>query len=314
MMLARRWEELAASGRPLVLAVGSFDGVHRGHQAVIREAVGRAAAWSAEAWVMTFDPHPLKVLRPGEAPLLLTSTGHKVNYIREWGVQGVLLLPFTKDLAAREPLEFLDDVKTALPGLKELVVGSNWTFGRRARGDVALLAEWAGGAGVAVTTVPPVEWEGQPVSSTRVRKAVLEGRLAEAESLLGRPFSILGTVVKGKQLGAKLGFPTANVDPHNEARPPPGVYEVRAATAAGRWVGAAFLAEPPPAGSGAFEAHLLDFQGHLYGSDLEVAFVRRLRGVLRFDSLEALREQIARDVADIRAGTAAGSRGPVFPG
>lgn len=301
MNVAHRWEDLAGVAGPMTMALGFFDGVHRGHQAVLRAAIERAAEWPAQAWVLTFNPHPLKVLRPQEAPRLLTSNEHKLRLMREAGMQGCLVLPFTAELAGREPEEFLQDLCTAAPQLKEIIAGTNWTFGRRARGNADLLRTWSAPRGIAVTLVPPVEWQGQPVSSTRIRRAVQEGDLEAARAMLGRPFSILGTVVKGKQLGGQLGFPTANVDPHNEVRPPPGVYDVRAAAGADQWGGAAFLDEGPPSGSGAFEVHLLDFSGDLYGRHLEVFFTRYLRGVERFATLEELQAQIARDVARVRA-------------
>lgn len=318
MKLRRDLEDMSGVPGPCTVAIGTFDGVHRGHRGVVRAALEQAAALGGTAWVMTFDPHPMKILRPREAPLSLTSTPHKVRLLHELGIEGCLLLTFTPELAALEPEPFLEKLTGAWPGARTFVVGSNWTFGHRGRGDAELLRRWTAARGLQAVVVDPIEWGGQPISSTRIRRAVQEGRLEDAEAMLGRPFSLLGTVMAGRRIGTRLGFPTANLDPHNEAVPPPGVYAVRATMKDGAWVGAAFLDTKPheglPAGVNLVEVHLLDFAGgELYGRDMEVFFVRRVREVRRFDSLESLREQIARDVEQIRAESARGP-GPARPG
>lgn len=306
MNIRRDLDEMAGVPGLAAVAIGTFDGVHRGHQGVARAAVEKAAVLGGAAWVLTFDPHPMKVLRPRDAPPLLTSTPHKLTLLGDLGVAGCLLLSFTTELAGQAPERFLERLSSAWPGARNLVVGSNWRFGHRGRGSVELLRRWAVGAGVQVTIVDPMEWDGRPISSTRIRQAVQAGRLEDARAMLGRPFSLLGTVMAGRRVGTRLGFPTANLDPHNEVLPPPGVYAVRAVLKEGEWRGAAFLDDKPHEGLSAearlVEVHFLDFDGgELYGRDVEVFFTRRLREVRRFDSPEALRAQITRDVERVRA-------------
>ncbi|MBU1910078.1 MAG: hypothetical protein KJ726_08525, partial [Verrucomicrobia bacterium] len=257
MNIRRDLDEMSGVPGLAAVAIGTFDGVHRGHQSVVRAAVKKAATMGGAPWVLTFDPHPMKVLRPREAPLLLTSTPHKLKLLHDLGITGCLLLSFTPRLASQEPEDFLKTLSASWPGARDLVVGSNWTFGHRGRGNVELLRRWASGAGVQVTTVDPMAWDGLPISSTRIRQAVQAGCLEDARAMLGRPFSLLGTVMAGRRVGTRLGFPTANLDPHNEVLPPPGVYAVRAMMKEGEWLGAAFLDDKPHEGLSA-EARLVE--------------------------------------------------------
>jgi len=233
MKLGSKLACLRNQHRPILLAAGFFDGVHRGHQAIIRKLVSAARRERGAAWVMTFDTHPLKVLHPEAAPRLLTSTPHKLRLLKALGVQGCIVIPFTRELARHEPKAFIAMLARSAPKLRHIVIGRNWTFGRQGRGTPAMLKALATIYGFKVTVIPPVRWHGTVISSTRIRAAVLGGRLEEAAGMLGRPFSLLGTVVPGRGLGRKLGIPTANLDPHNEVAPPDGVYIVRA-----RWDGA----------------------------------------------------------------------------
>jgi riboflavin kinase / FMN adenylyltransferase len=304
MRITRQLDDLRLERSPIVLAVGSFDGVHRGHQAVMQRAVASARARKGEAWALTLDPHPLKILKPEIAPPLITSTEHKLKLIDTLGVDGCVVMPFTAAVAAEEPVDFLKRLKQEAPSLSELVVGDNWTFGRHAKGNVELAQKLAPSCGFSVTVTDPVIWKGAAISSTRVRRAVAQGHLADAEEMMGRPFSILGTVVSGKHVGTQLGFPTANLDPHNEVRPPSAVYAVRVDVGGRRYGGAAFLAETADAKSTpsgfVVEVYIMGFDDDVYGQDLEMFFVQRLREVRRFPSRQLLKEQIARDVADIR--------------
>lgn len=304
MRITRQLEDLRLERGPVVMAVGSFDGVHLGHQALIRGAADKAAAAGGSAWALTLDPHPMKVLKPEAAPLLITSTEHKLSLIEPLGADGCVVMPFTAELAAEEPAAFIDRLKASVPKLSELVMGPNWTFGHRGRGNAALARKLAPAHGFAVTVIPPVAWGGAPISSTRVRQAVSRGELDDAREMLGRPFSILGTVVPGKHVGTQLGFPTANLDPHNEVRPPGGVYAVRADVGGHRLNGAAFLAEASQAQSTpsgmVLEVHLFDFEDNVYGRDIEVFFERFVREARRFETRAALRKQIAADVEQIR--------------
>ena len=303
MRTLTRLEELAGETRPVVFAAGAFDGVHRGHQAVLARARELAIAVGGQAWVLTFDPHPLKVLRPDRAPALLTSTPHRLQLLRAQGVDGVALLPFSEEFSAQEPEAFIELVRTAVPSLNAFVVGANWTFGRRARGTVDLLRTLGAERRFRVEVMPGVEWGGRLVSSTRIRQAVAAGDLDSASAMLGRPFSIYGTVVHGTKLGRTLGYPTANVDPHNEVRPPPGIYACRTLVEDRAYASAAFLTAHPDPRKGppdVVEVHLLDASLDLYDHDIDVQFVRKLRDEWTFDSLDALKAQIARDLEDTR--------------
>ncbi len=304
MKVVQQLADVQKTPGPVILAAGTFDGIHKGHQAVIQRAVEKASAVKGSAWVLTLDPHPLKILHPARAPKLLTSTSHKLQLIEPLGIQGCLVLPFTPERAAQEPEAFVADLAAGIPGLQGMVVGENWTFGRRARGTPDLLQQLAEQHGFKVTLVPPVTWQGEPVSSTRIRKAVFEARLDEASALLGRHFSILGDVIPGRQVGRTLGFPTANVDPHNEVQPPPGVYAASLVHQGRRYNGAAFRPDPAQMGplpEDITEIHLFDFEGDLYGQTVELSFISRLRPPQQFKDLESLRLQIAADVQALKA-------------
>lgn len=304
MRTLTRLEALSRHPRPIVFAAGAFDGVHLGHQAVLRRAREAADAVGGEAWVLTFDPHPLKVLRPDRAPALLTSTPHRLQLLRAHAVDGVVLLPFTTAFAEQDPRDFIAHVRATVPTLHAIVVGSNWTFGRGARGDVALLAELGAVLGFQAHVMEGVTYEAQPISSTRIRRAVANGDLTAAAAMLGRPFSIYGTVVHGTKIGRQLGYPTANVDPHNEVRPPPGIYACRTTVEGRSYKSAAFLTADPDPRKGppdVVEVHLLDVTLDLYELDIDVQFVCKLRDEWRFDSLEALKKQITVDIEATRS-------------
>lgn len=299
MKIIRSMTDLRTVRKPVCLAAGFFDGVHAGHQAVLRRAAAAAAAMGGETWVMTFHTHPLKVLKPEAAPLLLTSTDHKVELMGRLGVDGCLLLPFTRRFAALEPEDFLRRLERAAPTLAHIFVGEDWRFGRFGRGDTAMLAAWAATRGIKLTQVPPVSRAGATVSSTRIREAIAAGRLALARRLLGRPFSILGTVVRGNRIGRELGFPTANLDPHNEVRPPVGIYAVQALIAGKAHEGIVnFGVHPTVAQAPAplLELHIMDARLQLYRRRIEVCFIAYLRPERRFPTLDALIRQIRRDI------------------
>jgi len=302
--ITRQMEDLRPEAKPVVLAIGSFDGVHRGHQLILRTAAEKALLRHGDAWVLTFDPHPAKVLKPDRAPPLITSTEHKLVLMEPFGLAGCIVMPFTRELASEPPEKFLDRLQQNIPTLAEVVVGANWTFGQGAKGNAKLLAAQAPKRGFEATVVEPVTLDGEPISSTRLRRAISFGAFDEAEEMLDRPFSILGTVVHGKQIGTRMGFPTANLDPHNEVRPPSGVYAVRARIYSRLYDGAAFISEMSSAKEGPsgfiVEVHLLDFEDDVYGQELEVIFVKRIRDVRRFDSRLQLKQQIALDVEEAR--------------
>jgi len=297
---------------PAHLAIGVFDGVHLGHQAVIRAALADARNDGGTAVVVTFDPHPQAVLRPGSEPRQLTSTAHKLRLLEALGVTHLLVIPFTPEFAATHPADFVRALAAHARPLGGINVGHEWTFGRGRAGNLELLRTLGAELGFKVTGIPEVVALGEPVSSTRIRQLVADGRLAEAGTLLGRTFSLLGNVVRGDAVGRKLGFPTANIHTGREQFPPDGVYVATAGTVDGEHLAVVNIGvRPTRAEAGrqrVLEAHLLDFNGDLYGRELEIVFHRFLRGEQRFESLDALRAQIARDIASARSGAGAKDR------
>ncbi|MBU0676527.1 MAG: riboflavin biosynthesis protein RibF [Verrucomicrobia bacterium] len=304
MKVVRHLSDLETLSPPVVLVTGFFDGVHRGHQALLSTAREHAAELNAESWVLTFDPHPSKILRPEHAKPLMTSTAQKLDLLGSLGMTGTIMLPFTLELANLEAEVFVEELQAALPGLKEVVVGSNWTFGKGARGNPGLLRSLAAGKKFEVTVVAPVLHEGAPVSSTRIRDAVFAGRLEDAEAMLGRPYSVVGKVIRGRRYGTTIGFPTANVLPESEVYPPFGIYAVRLRVDDRIMDGAAYIGHHSavPAGSLAqvVEVHVLDAYVDLYDRDVEVFFIKFIRDDRRFFSEQELKDRIASDVAGIR--------------
>ncbi len=316
MKLSRQLDVLTTQRRAVVLAAGFFDGVHLGHQEILRRAVAAARRKNGAAWVLTFDTHPLKVLAPESAPRLLTAMPHKLRLFAALGLHGCVALPFTAELAACEPEAFIARVAAAAPRLTAICVGSNWTFGRNGRGGPEALRALARRHGFQALIVPPVCRLGAPVSSTRIRRALAAGRLADVSAMLGRPFSLLGTVVTGRGVGGRrLGVPTANLATADEAQPPAGVYAVRLLIGGRRLRGVANVGLRPtltPLGAAAdapllVEVHVLDLNEDLYGRELEVMFLRRLRPERRFGSPAQLSAQIARDIRRVRAWFHAGT-------
>jgi riboflavin kinase/FMN adenylyltransferase len=300
-----RIEELAAVPGPIFLAIGVFDGVHLGHRAVIERALSDARKANGTAVVATFDPHPVRVLRPERAPRILTSTPHKVRLIRALGVEHLLILPFSLEFAATEPGAFLHDLAAAGRPLREICVGHEWCFGKNRAGNLALMAEIGRELGFEEVGVPAVLIDGEVASSTLIRNSIEAGELARAARFLGREYAILGTVVRGDEIGRKLGFPTANLAAHNEQFPPNGVYSVEVQRNGTTLRGVANIGVRPTvanaSGERLLEVHLFDFNGDIYGEDLEVTFRRFLRPEQKFSSLESLKAQIAEDVAAAKA-------------
>ena len=290
---------------PVHLAIGFFDGVHVGHQEVIRRAQAAAAEDGGTAVVTTFDPHPMKVLRPESAPRLLTSTLHKSLILSQLGVTHLLILPFDRTFAALTPEVFIQSLADAARPLGSITVGHNWAFGKGRSGNLQTLTALGRTLGFQTHGVAPVVVAGEPVSSTRVRLAVGRGDFPAAARLLGRDYSVLGTIVQGRQLARKLGFPTANLSLEDEQLPPIGVYAVKATLNGQRFAGVANLGLRPTVEENGtarrqLEIHLFDFSGDLYGQSIEVRFIQRLRDEMKMDSLDALKDQIALDAQQAR--------------
>lgn len=304
MHIHRSIDDLARISGPLALAVGVFDGMHLGHQAVLRSALESARSCGGTAAALTFDPHPAKILRPEAAPRLLTSTPHKLRLMEDFGLPHVLVIPFDEAFAAMEADDFVRRLAAAARPLARICVGEGWLFGHRRQGNGALLHRLGSELGFQTTEVASVTAGARTVSSTGIRAAVQSGDLAGAASLLGRDFSILGTVTPGDQRGRQLGFPTANLAAHNEQFPPDGVYAVRVRINGAEHPGVANIGLRPTvhaAGHRTLEVHLLDFSADLYGRDLEAAFIQFLRPEQKFPTLEALRAQIVTDIQSARA-------------
>ena len=268
--------------------------------------MGDARAAGGMAVVVTFDPHPIRVLRPEKAPRLLTSTAHKLRLVRALGVEHLLMIPFDLAFAATPPEEFIRALAAAGRPLREICVGYEWSFGKGRAGNLAMLDRLGSELGFEEVGVPAVEIGGRIVSSTLIRQAVETGDLAEAARLLGRDYTILGTVVEGRKLGRTIGFPTANLSAHNEQFPPNGVYAVEILrNGDAPLTGVANIGVRPTiaeaGGERALEVHIFDFDQSLYGDDLEIRFRSFLRPEQKFPSLDALRTQIARDAGAARA-------------
>ena len=297
--------DLAQLPGPLFLAIGVFDGVHRGHQAVISTSARHAQAANGTPVVVTFDPHPMKVLRPHDAPHLLTATKHKVALIRNLGVAHLLIITFDKQFAATEPEDFVQELVTHSRPLREICVGHEWSFGKHRRGNLILLKKLGTQFHFEVVGIPAVALgNGEIVSSTAIRHAVEAGDLAKAAEMLGREYTILGTVVRGDNLGKQIGFPTANLSAHSEQFPTNGVYLAEARINAAVHNGVVNLGTRPTVSGGkserVLEIYLFDFDRDIYGEDIELRFVRYLRPERKFESLEELVRQIELDVRQAR--------------
>jgi riboflavin kinase/FMN adenylyltransferase len=305
MQILRSIPELSRLSRPLFLAIGVFDGVHRGHQAVISTSAEHAHLANGTPVVVTFNPHPMKVLRPMEAPHLLTATQHKIKLIRALGVQHLLVIKFDTTFAATTPEDFVQKLVRHSKPLREICVGHEWSFGKGRRGNLALLRKLGAQFDFDVVGIPAVTLgNGELVSSTAIRHAIEAGDLAKAAEMLGREYTILGTVVRGDHLGKKIGFPTANLSAHSEQFPPNGVYFAQATLNGVIYPGVVNLGHRPTVSSGkserVLEIHLLDFDHDIYGKDVEVRFVRYLRPEQKFENLDALARQIEFDVQQAR--------------
>lgn len=292
--------ELSEVPGPLCVAIGVFDGVHLGHQALIRRALREAEKMQGSAVVLTFHPHPARVLRPDSAPHLLTSTPHKLRLIEELGCEYLLQIKFDAAFAAQLPEVFIEALTGSASSLRMICVGHNWAFGKGRSGNVALLAALGEKLGYETLEIEPVEVDGELVSSTRIRKAIEAGDFETARRFLGRDYTILGTVQPGAGRGRGIGFPTANLSAHNERFPPNGVYAVRVLMDSRWFDGVANVGVRPTVGDAldrVLEVHIFDFSVDLYGRELEVKFERFLRPEKRFSSVEELRAQIGRDAA-----------------
>ena len=295
--------------RSAVVTVGTFDGVHRGHQALLAQLIEVARQQHKQPVVITFNPHPLHVVGTGEKPALLSPIAEKVELLRSFGVEHVAVLPFTRELADYTPDRFVREILFAHFGLAHLVIGYDHGFGKGRSGDVAALSQISRELNFELTVVPHTDLGDQPIKSSRIRAALSAGDIVDAARALGRPYAIEGEVIRGDARGRELGFPTANLSVSGEHKliPAEGIYAVRVtrldASDCPRYDGVLHLGERPTfeGASKTVEVFLFEFDGSLYGEHLRVHFCARIRGVERFDSVDLL-------VAAIRADADAARR------
>ena len=295
---------LPRDGRPAIVTVGTFDGVHLGHWEVLQEICRRARATGGRSILVTFHPHPLRVVRPEHAPPLLTTLGEKREVLAESGLEYVVFLPFTRTLQRYPARRFVEEILLGRIGMRELVIGYDHGFGRDREGGVDTLREIGQEMGFAVDVVEAYHLEGEPVSSSRIRRLLGEGDAAAAARLLGRPYWLEGVVVRGERKGRELGFPTANIEVGDPEKmlPKEGVYAAYGWVRGERIPGLLHLGPRPtfPGFSPTVELHLLDWSGDLYGDHLRVEVVDRIRDIRPFSSVDALIDAIRGDERDGR--------------
>ncbi|MBI5898773.1 MAG: bifunctional riboflavin kinase/FAD synthetase [Rhodocyclales bacterium] len=288
-----------------VLTIGNFDGVHLGHRALLQELKAKARELASPATVLTFEPHPRELFAPEQAPARLASLRDKIELLAEAGVDRVHVCRFDRRLASLTADQFIDRILVRGLAVRHLIIGDDFRFGKARGGDFALLQQAGGEHGFAVEAMRTVDFGGLRVSSSAVREALAAGDIERAEQLLGRPFVIAGRVMDGKKIGRGIGFPTANIQVRRKRLPLAGVFAVTVSGIGERPLpGAANIGVRPTVAEGlkpVLEVHLLDFDRDIYGMHVDVNFLHKLRSEAKFESLDALKAQIARDVADVRA-------------
>lgn len=292
------------------ITLGNFDGVHLGHKEIFTRIRKRAAEIGGEALIFTFDPHPVKVLRPDTSPSLITPLDEKLRLFEREGIDGVILADFTKEFAAQHPAKFVENLLFRALAAELVVVGHDFTFGKGKEGTIGSLKDLGAKLGFQVEVVKALKVDGEVVSSTRIRELIQGGDVRCAKRLLGRCYSINGKVVKGHSRGRALGFPTANLDFHGELSPKNGVYAVKVRIGEEEMTGVANVGTRPTFGDRerSFEVHIFDFDGSLYGRDVRLFFIDRIRDELFFTDTKELSAQIGRDV--IKAREILGREGP----
>jgi len=302
--LIRDLDNLPPEVRGGAVSIGNFDGVHKGHARIVQRLLARAREVGGPAVVFTFDPHPIRVLRPHHAPPPLTWTRRKAELLAELGVDQIIAYPTNEAFLRLDARQFFDRIVCHRLRARVLVEGSNFFFGRDRLGNVDRLREFCAQAGLTLEVVEPVHIGGQVVSSSRVRALVAAGRVDQAAALLTRPYRIRGTVIRGAGRGMRLGYPTANMNHVETLLPAQGIYAARAVVGTGGWPAAVSLGPNPTfaedPGLTKVEVHIIDYSGDLYGREIEVDFLARLRDIVRFDSPAQLVAQMELDVQAAR--------------
>ena len=301
MQVIRTAHELTPGPKKVCLAIGFFDGVHLGHQQIIRQTVADAELHEALAIVITFDRHPKTIVAPDRVPPLIYSLEQRLRAIAGTGADTTLLIHFDKKFSLHTGEEFIRGLQREFGHIQSICVGSNFTFGHKRSGSVALLQTLGQELKFTVHGLAAVALDGQVVSSTRIREAIHAGQLDMASQMLGRPYALAGKIIKGEQLGHRLGFPTANLSSTGRVLPPNGVYAAHTVVSGRTYRVVLNIGIRPTIASAApelrVEAHLLNFSGDLYGQELELTFVDKLREEQKFPSLDALKAQISTDIA-----------------
>ncbi|QGJ68999.1 Bifunctional riboflavin kinase/FMN adenylyltransferase [Planctomycetales bacterium 10988] len=303
MALFRQLTELPPQLRLGAISIGNFDGVHRGHAELIAQLLKQSQKVEGPAVIITFEPHPARLLRPDSAPIPLTTIERKAELLHELGIDGVLAYPTTKELLELSAESFFHEVILEGFGAKAMLEGPNFAFGKDRTGTIDRLEELCAQNEIDLEIVTPWEFEGELCSSSRIRKLLSEGHLSKANTLLGRPHRATGKVVTGAKRGRDIGFPTANLAEVATLLPAAGVYAGIAHHGEDSWPAAIHLGPNLTFDEEErkLEVHLLDFQGDLYDKTLSVDFIETIRGVQRFESLNALKEQLSKDIAQVRA-------------
>ena len=304
MDVFHKLEDVPAGYGPTYVSVGNFDGVHRAHAHVLGEIVARARANGGKAVAVTFEPHPTRILKPEAGLKLLTPTPEKLRWLEDTGIDGVLLLPFGRDLSLMTPRQFAERILKKKLRAREIHEGFNFRFGHKAAGDVNTLAEFGREMGFEVKVYPEMKLRGETVSSSQIRRLVAAGRVSRARHLLARPFCILGVPGRGRGYGTKYTVPTINLARYEEIVPKDGVYITWTRVCTERFDSVTNVGNRPTFGNELFaiETHLLNFHAIELTPDteVEICFLDRLRDEIKFPSVDALREQIARDVKKAR--------------
>jgi riboflavin kinase / FMN adenylyltransferase len=304
MHIFRKLDDVPSDFGPTLVSVGNFDGVHRAHANVLREIVARARSAGAKAVAVTFEPHPGRILRPDSGLQLLTPTAEKLRLLESTGVDAVLLLPFGRDLSLMTPRQFAERILKKKVHAREVHEGFNFRFGHKAAGDVNMLSDFGREMGFDVKVYPEMTLRGEPVSSSHIRKLISEGRVSRARHLLARPFCILSTPGRGRGYGSKYTVPTINLARYEELVPKDGVYISCTRVGTETFESVTNVGNRPTFGADSFavESHLLNFHPIELTpeTEVEISFLTRLRDEIKFPSVEALREQIARDVKTAR--------------
>jgi riboflavin kinase/FMN adenylyltransferase len=306
MELIENLYEITKPFKNAVITIGNFDGVHLGHQALFRQVVKKARELSGTSIAMTFEPHPIRVLKENDHPPLITLYEQKVELIAKQGLDVLICIPFTREVAAIMPKEFVEDILLKRIGMKAIVVGGDYAFGKNREGNLDLLKNYAADHGFEVIVADWIQiskFSQRRISSTKIRRLIMEGKVEDAPDLLGRHYQIRGNVVAGRHRGAKsLGFPTANIKLNDELCPRMGVYAVTVEFDGKEYKGVANIGYSPTFDDHIFtvEVHILDFDQNIYGQRIRVNFIKRIRDEIKFASTDELSRQIKKDIIKAR--------------